>query len=103
METHYLGDGGSSSGWELSKVIGKLKGVSVSCGCWASSTRRGSRESERDVRGEEEEEKESSDSEDEEDDKITNYEENYDIDDGTHRGTSYNESSNKTKANLKKK
>ena len=103
METHYLGDGGSSSGWERSKVIGKLKGVSVSCGCWASSTRRGSRESERDVRGEEEEEEESSDSEDEEDDKITNYEENYDIDDGTRRGTSYNESSNKTKANLKKK
>ena len=106
METHYLGDGGSSSGWERSKVIGKLKGVSVSSGCWASSTRRGSRESERGVRGEEEEEEEeeSSDSEDEEeDDKITNYEENYDIDDGTHRGTSYDESSNKTKANLKKK
>ena len=94
-ETHYLGSGD----WERSRAIGKLRGVSVSSGCWASeSSFSGSGETSARDRGvDNDEEEESSDSEDE-GTAGRSYEEKYDMDDGT-----YGSNSNATKSLSRKK
>ena len=93
-ETHYLGSGD----WERSRAIGKLRGVSVSSGCWASeSSFSGSGETSARDRGVDDEEEESSDSEDE-GTAGQSYEEKYDMDDGT-----YGSNSNATKSLSRKK